>query len=453
MALVRRTTELQTSFDIQVKSNKSKQHIVFNSVSSDKSISQRAIILNSIANGRGTVRNVLRSRDIESCISILDKLGVKFAWDDNDLIIQGVGLRGLKPSIERLDIGNTATSARLIMSVLASYPFKVKLSGNSMLSTRPMDWVVEPLKEMGANITHLGTEGCLPLEMIGAFPLKPIHVEATVASAQEKSAILFAGLSTKGMTQYKQMCQSRDHTERLMEYFGVNIVSHDNITTIVGGNEFNSKEVVVPGDISSAAFLLAAYTIRSNELEGNLLIKGVGVNPTRIGFVTALQQMGLNISFSERRMLISNEPIADISCIPANALIPSYVDGVEFVQSLIDEVPLLAAVSAFADGVSIIRDCSELKDKDTNRIITTAKVLTQFGIDVTYDSDEIRINGGKTLVPAVVDSYGDHRMAMMAIVLASSMNEPSIIRNCDCISVSYPDFLQDMAQFADIEVL
>lgn len=453
MELVKSTPQLPIKFDLRIKAISEKRSFLFASVPGDKSISQRAIVLNAIAEGRGVVHNVLRSRDIESCISILGKLGVTFAWKGNNLEVFGRGLRALTPPDGRLEIGNTATSARLIMSVLAGHPYAVELAGNRLLSARPMEWVAKPLMERGASITYLNTEGHLPLIIEGKMPLEPINIEATVTSAQEKSAFLFAGLYAEGTSRYRQICQSRDHTERMMKYFRINIDTVDNVTSIQGVSGFAAKDVIVPGDMSSAAFLLAAYAIRSIGRKGEFCIKGVGVNPTRVGFVDSLRTMGLNLTLCDERTLISGEPIADLYCTPGIPRLPVFVEGNERVQSLIDEVPLLAVVSAFTEGNSVIKNCRELKDKDTNRIEMTARVLAAFGLEISYTEDEIVIYGGSHPSPTNVDSCGDHRIAMTAAVLASSLDEPSIIRNCGCIAVSYPGFLEDLSLFADIEVL
>ncbi len=443
------------NFDIRVKSNRKRQDFVFAKLPGDKSISQRAVVLNAIAEGRGVVRNILRSADTWSCIRALRLLGVKLVWDGEDLWIDGVGLTGLRPPGGKLDIGNTATSARLLMSLLAGSAFSAELSGNRLLTKRPMDWVVKPLMEMGAKIKYLEREGALPIKITGTYPLRAIEVDATVPSAQEKSAVLFAGLFADGTTQYRQQCQSRDHTERLMRYFGIDIVTAGQVTSITGGRPFAGKEVQVPGDISSAAYLLTAYAIRRNEEKGDLKINDVGVNPTRLGYVNVLKERGVHVTLENCRMLASNEPVADICCRPGPLPAAGQTEGVELIQSLIDEVPLLAAISAFASGVSIIKDCGDLKDKDTNRLETTAKALVQFGVDAASDRDQIKVvgAGGGPLQPAVVDSCGDHRIAMMAAVLASSLEAPSVIRNCGCISVSYPSFLKDLSRFADIEIL
>ncbi|WP_081389986.1 3-phosphoshikimate 1-carboxyvinyltransferase [Paenibacillus odorifer] len=453
MELVRNKTELPTKFDLRVSAKLDEHSFKYASVPGDKSISQRAIMMNAIAEGKGVIHNVLRSRDIESCIAILRQLGVTFAWNGNALTVYGLGLQSLRIPDARLEIGNTATSARLIMSVLAGHPFAVELAGNRLLTTRPMDWVAQPLIEMGASITYLESEGYLPLVINGRFPLSPINIEATVASAQEKSAFLFAGLYADGTSSYRQMCQSRDHTERLMKYFGIDIEIQNNVTSIRGGYNFAAKDVIVPGDLSSAAFLLAAFTIRSMDRKKELWIRDVGVNPTRFGFVSVLREMGLDLKLHRERQLISGEPIADLYCTTGKTLTSVHVEGNEKVQSLIDEVPLLAVVSAFAEGTTVIRNCRELKDKDTNRLETTAKLLAAFGLETSYDEDELIIFGGRSPSPAVVDSYGDHRIAMTAAVLASSMEKPSIIRNCGCIAVSYPEFLNDLSQFAEIEIL
>ncbi|MNC26271.1 3-phosphoshikimate 1-carboxyvinyltransferase [compost metagenome] len=210
---------------------------------------------------------------------------------------------------------------------------------------------------------------------------------------------------------------------------------------------------MVPGDLSSAAFLLAAYAIRGREHKGSLLIKRVGVNPTRSGFLRLLAEMGLHLTLHKEEDLLSGEPIADLCCTPGTRLSPVVAEGNGLIQSLIDEVPLLAAVSAFAEGDTVIRNCRELRDKDTNRIQTTAGVLKAFGVETSCSEDEIVIHGGRPPSPAVVDSCGDHRIAMTAAVLASSMDEPSIIRNCGCINVSYPGFVEDLSQFAHIDIL
>lgn len=453
MELVQSRVELPAKCDLRIKAKREVGPLVFDSVPGDKSISQRAIVLNAIAEGRGTVQGVLHSRDTQSCIAILRQLGVTFAWNGTDLSVYGRGLRGLQVPEGRLEVGNTATSARLMLSILAGQPFAAELGGNALLSARPMDWVVQPLTDMGAVIEYLGAKGCLPLRIQGASPLSPIDMEATVFSAQEKSALLFAGLYAEGITRYRQSCQSRDHTERLMRYFGIDIHSDGDVTSLKGGSAFFAKDVFVPGDLSSAAFLLAAYAIRRREHNGSLSIKRVGVNPTRMGFIHLLREMGLHLTLQKEGELMSGEPIADLYCTPAARLSPVLAEGNELIQSLIDEVPLLAAVSAFAEGNTVIRNCRELKDKDTNRIQTTAGVLNVFGVETSCNEDEIVIHGGRRPSPAIVDSCGDHRIAMTAAVLASSMDEPSIIRNCGCIDVSYPGFVEDLSQFADIDIL
>ncbi|WP_256701567.1 3-phosphoshikimate 1-carboxyvinyltransferase [Paenibacillus sp. P3E] len=453
MELVQNRVELPAKCDLRIRAKRDVGSLVFHSIPGDKSISQRAIVLNAIAEGRGNVQGVLRSRDTQSCIAILRQLGVTFAWNGDDLSVYGRGLRGLRVPEGRLEIGNTATSARLILSVLAGQPFAAELGGNALLSARPMDWVVQPLMDMGASIEYLGVKGCLPLRVQGASPLSPIDMEATVFSAQEKSALLFAGLYAEGITRYRQSCQSRDHTERLMRYFGIDIQADGDVTSLRGGSFFSAKDVIVPGDLSSAAFLLAAYAIRGMGHKGSLSIKRVGVNPTRMGFFHLLREMGLHLMLQKEEDLLSGEPIADIYCPQAARLSPVLAEGNERIQSLIDEVPLLAAVSAFAEGDSVIRNCRELRDKDTNRIQTTAGVLRAFGIETSCSEDDMVIHGGKRLSPAIVDSSGDHRIAMTAAVLASSMDEPSIIRNCGCIDVSYPGFVEDLSQLAHIDIL
>lgn len=443
---------LPNRFDIEVKTKEEIDELFFQSIPGDKSISQRAIILNALAKGRGKVKGVLQSDDIYNCVNALDQLGVGFEWQNDDLVVEGVGLTGFTPSKKELYMGNTATSSRIIMSILAGSPFKSEIAGNMTLSKRPMWWVTSHLMKMGAKINFKEKYNCLPLIIEGKYPLNPVSVSATVASAQEKSVVLFAGMFADGTTEYEQLCQSRDHTERMMKYFGLPVEIRGNMSKIRGMHYYNAKDIEVPRDISSAAYMITAYLIRKDKMKSKMTLKGIGINHTRTGYMDVLKKMGAVIEYENIREA-SDEPMADIVCTHRDILVGIEVEGMELVQSLIDETVLLAVAAVCADGTTILRDCEELRDKDTNRIETTAQVLRKFGANIQTSPSQITIHGENILHPARVKSYGDHRIAMAAAVLGSSFTEYSYIENCECISISYPTFLEDLSQFAHIRVI
>ncbi|MFD2670951.1 3-phosphoshikimate 1-carboxyvinyltransferase [Marinicrinis sediminis] len=445
-------SSLPEQFDLAIRRKPLMSQTVFEQISTDKSISQRAIVWSALTEGTSRICGVLQSDDIFHCIEALKQLGVHIEWDQADVIVKGVGLTGLKQPRSDLYIGNSATATRLIMSLIAGSSLDVVIRGNALLSRRPMDWVVEPLRQMGAAITYLGEEGFLPVRVQGAFPLKPIHWNATVASAQQKSAVLTAALFANGVTAFRQQCQSRNHTELMLQDMGAHVkMVSEQVTELQGCMPLKAQDRHVPGDISSAAFLMAAYLLRGEEMPP-LVLKKVGVNPTRTGFVQVLQAMGADISYSEET-LWGSEPVADLHIQPARHLQPVRIEGMAFVQSLIDEIPLLAAISTVIHGDTTIIDCMELKDKDTNRIDTTADVLRRFGAELRTCSKGMIIIGGKSLQACHTHSHGDHRIAMTAAILASSLPEASVIEDAACLKVSYPTFLEDLAHFADIRII
>jgi 3-phosphoshikimate 1-carboxyvinyltransferase len=427
--------------------------VEFTAIPADKSISQRAIILNALGYGQATVRNVLKSDDILNCVQALRSMGVPLEWEGfngQHLRIQGVGLRGLK-EIPYLDLGNSATSSRFLMAVMAGYPYSVEIRGNERLSSRTMVWTVDKLRAMGASTEFGSNADHLPLTLHGRFPLQAVHFKGTVASAQEKNVVLMAGLFAEGTTVYEQLCQSRDHTERMMRYLGIPVRS-GRVTEIDGLHEYAAKDITVPGDISSAAFVLTAAILNRQSIPFPMRLKGIGLNPTRTGFLSAIEQMGVNVKV-ERQSDLGAEPVGDLLYSGGSAPRGARIEGMEFVQSLIDEIPLLALLAAVAEGGTSMHDCSELKDKDTNRLETTAALLRAFGADITITEHSVVIKGSTQLKPAIVDSCNDHRIAMTAAVAASSLSDYSYIRNCRCLQVSYPTFLNDLSVFAEIEVI
>lgn len=444
--------ELPNKFDIEIKAKACMEELIIQNIPGDKSISQRAILLNSLANGMGKVKKVLKSRDIFSCMQGLRELGVPMWWEDDDLVVQGVGLTGFTRPKGRLYMDNSATSTRILLAILAGCPFETEIGGNPLLSCRSMQWAAAPLIKMGADITFLEKHGYLPLAIKGRNTLNPISVEAAVASAQEKSVVLFAGLFADGVTQYRQLCQSRDHTERMMRFFGLPIVSKGEVTQVSRAASYEAKDIEVPGDISSAAFMITAYLIRKGIWKYNMTLKKIGVNDTRLGYINQLKKMGAQIEFINRTER-TGEPEADIICTPADTLRGIEVEENRVIQSMIDEIPLLAAIAAYAKGKTVLEGCGELKDKDTDRIQTTAKLLRSFGADIETSPSRITVYGGKALHPARVSSYGDHRIAMTGAVLGSSFKEPSYIENFECILVSYPTFLLDLSQMANIRII
>jgi 3-phosphoshikimate 1-carboxyvinyltransferase len=443
---------LPPRFDIEVSSKECLSEIVFDRVPSDKSISQRAIILNSLGNGRSTVYNALESDDISNCISALKKMGVDIEWQGSNVAINGVGLDGLRPPTEKLYMGNSATSTRLIMAVVAGHSFASEITGNSLLSERPMAWAVSPLIKMGAKVFFKGKVNQLPIMIEGKHPLIATEIDATVASAQEKSVVLFAGMFARGTTVYRQFCQSRDHTERMMKHLGLQICIEGETTKIDGMMSYRGKDIYVPGDISSAAFLATAGIIRKDNSPRRVIIKNVGINHTRDGFFKILKKIGIKIMYSNEHSSFG-EPIADILCEKNEDLRNVDIEGKENVQSLVDEVPLLAIIAACSSGKTKFIDCQELKDKDTNRIETTAKIIRAFSGTVETSKFGLSVIGNNSLKAARVNSYGDHRIAMTAAVLASSIVETSYIENFECIRVSYPNFLKDLSRFANIKVI
>lgn len=442
---------LPKNYDLLVKKKISPEHLIFQAISGDKSISLRALIFNALGYGTSIIQGILQSEDILSCINALNRLGVVTKWQGKSLKVSGVGLHGLTDPGGPLDIDNSATSVRLLMAILASQSFETIMRGNKLLSNRPMSWVALPLINMGATIQYLEKSGCLPISIKGQFPLHPINVNATVSSAQEKSTILVAGMFAYGQTSYIQRCQSRDHTERIMQFLGIPITTQGSMTSVNGLAYYSAKNFRVPGDISSAAFLIAAVLMRAEKAH-SVTIKNIGVNPTRTGFLKVLQQMGVTIQLKDLQ-IVSGEDVADITCVYDSPLRKVMISDETFVQSLIDEIPILAALACFANGISVISNCSELKDKDTNRITTTATMLRQFGAKVETSDDSITIYGNHQLHSAVVDSIFDHRIAMTASILASTLEEYSQIENCGCIAISYPTFIDDLAFIADIKVI
>lgn len=403
-------------------------------VPGDKSISHRAIMFASLAKGESRVRGLLRGEDCMSTLKAFQSMGVEVVeTGEDELIIQGRGLNGLQEPGDVVDCGNSGTTMRLMSGILAAQPFYSVLTGDQYLRKRPMGRVINPLTEMGAKI--LGRDGNkkAPLTIDGGG-LKPTEYHSPVASAQVKSAVLLAGMQIKGTTTVYEPHLSRDHSERMLRYFGADIESFAGGARVTGPVSLEGRDVEVPGDISSAAFFLVAGLIVPG---AELLLKNVGVNPTRSGIIDILQQMGGSIELLNQREL-SGEPVADL-LVKASALKGIEIGG-ELVPRAIDEFPVVSIAAAFASGVTTIRDAKELRVKETDRIAAMCDALGKLGGQIEPLEDGMRITGGSTLVGTTVDSFGDHRIAMSMAVAALRSETEVQIEDTGCTATSFPNF-------------
>jgi len=404
------------------------------SVPGDKSISHRSIMLGSIAQGETRVRGFLRGEDNLATLNAFRAMGVGIDDDGETLSIKGKGLHGLVEPSDVLDCGNSGTSMRLMTGLLAGQRFFSVLTGDKYLRNRPMKRVIEPLGRMGAAINGRAGGDKAPLAIMGK-ELSGIRHDSTVASAQVKSAIMLAGLYASGETVVVEPHLSRDHSERMFRYFGADIESGGQMVKVRGGRELEGRDIVVPGDISSAAFfMVAALIVPGSEL----LIRGVGVNPTRTGVIDILTGMGGSLELLDRREL-SGEPVADI-LVRASRLKGIEIGG-ELVPRAIDEFPVICVAAAHASGRTVIRDARELRVKETDRIAAMAASLRSAGVEVSETEDGMEISGLERLRGCVTDSCGDHRIAMSMLVAGLAASGGITVRDVDCIATSFPNFI------------
>lgn len=403
----------------------------------DKSISHRAVMFGAIANGTTTVTNFLLGDDCLSTISCFRKLGVVIEQDVNTVTVYGKGLEGLTESSDILDVGNSGTTIRLLMGILAGRPFHNVLVGDHSIGRRPMTRVVKPLSLMGAKIDGKKHGEFTPISIRGG-ELTGMEYTLPVASAQVKSSILFAGLQAEGTTTIHEPAKTRDHTERMIRQFGGKVESEGLTVKINGGQTLTASHVNVPGDISSAAFFLVAGAIVPNS---EILLKNVGLNPTRTGIIDVMQAMGADIT------IVPNdseqfEPTGDI-IIKTSELVGTTIEG-DLIPRLIDEIPILALLATQANGKTVIKDAHELKVKETNRIDTVVNELSKLGASIEATEDGMVIYGKSTLGSGEVSSHGDHRIGMMLAVAALITKGEVILEDAEAISVSYPQFFQDL---------
>ena len=404
-------------------------------VPGDKSISHRAIMLGSIAHGITKIDNFLMGEDCLSTIECFRKMGVEIEVNSDNVIVSGVGLNGLKEPSGILDAGNSGTTTRLISGILAGQKFKSTITGDDSLKTRPMKRIIEPLSKMGAKFLCINEDGYLPFTISGG-EIKGIAYESKVASAQVKSACLLAGLYADCPTTVIEPSQSRNHSELMLEYFGADIKCHSKTEVSIKPNpRLMGQHVIVPSDISSAAYFMVAGLI----CEGSdILIKNVNINPTRAGIINVIQDMNGNISLENIRKQ-SNEEVADIHVTYSPDMRGTTIGG-DIIPTLIDEIPVIAVLAAFAQGKTIIKDAAELKVKESNRIDTVVNGLDAIGANVKACDDGMVIYGGATLFGAKIETKKDHRIAM-AFAIANLISKGSIILDDgDCVAISFPDF-------------
>lgn len=404
----------------------------------DKSISHRAVMLGSLANGVTEISGFLKGADCLSTIDCFRKMGIDIDINGENVTVHGNGLRGLKKPDEMLYTGNSGTTTRLLCGILAGQNFDTSITGDASIQKRPMGRVVKPLSMMGAKIEN---EYC-PLYITGT-KLHGIDYKMPVASAQVKTAIILAGLYADGETVIHEIEKSRDHTELMLSAMGADLTVDNLDITVKPTNDLTAVNVDVPGDISSAAFFLVLGAIMPNS---QITVTNVGINPTRTGIIDVLKDMGADITL-ENVHTSAGETVANIT-VRSSSLKGTTVGG-DIIPRLIDELPIIAVAAVFADGQTVIKDAQELKVKETNRIRAVVDEFNKCGIDITETDDGMIINGGKSIHGADFKTYGDHRMAMSLTVLAQLADSESTLDDSDCACVSYPTFFDDFYKLGE----
>lgn len=415
----------------------------------DKSISHRSVMFGALAKGTTEITHFLQGADCLSTIGCFRAMGIEIENTPEKILVHGRGLHGLTAPAGTLDVGNSGTTTRLISGILSGQPFATTLSGDASLNSRPMKRIMEPLSLMGADIQSQNGNGCAPLQINhhlnpGSHPeLKHIHYRSRVASAQVKSAVLLAGLYADGVTEVTEPTLSRNHTELMLNGFGANVITinHDDgsaTASIQPCEELFARQIQVPGDISSAAYFIAAGLLVPNS---ELLIRNVGINPTRAGLLEVCRAMGADITYVNQTSA-SGEPTADL-LVRSSSLHGTTVEGA-IIPTLIDEIPMIAVMAAFAEGTTVIKDAAELKVKETDRIKTTTEALLAMGADVVPTEDGMIIHGGNPLHGTDINSYLDHRIAMAFSIAGLAAAGTTTIQDSRCVDVSYPEFYKSL---------
>ena len=407
------------------------------SVPGDKSISHRAVMFGSLAEGTTEVTNFLQGADCLSTISCFRQMGIDIENTPDRILIHGKGLHGLSRPDDILDVGNSGTTTRLMSGILAGQNFDCTVNGDASIQKRPMKRIMTPLSLMGADISSIPGNGCAPLHIQG-HPLKAIHYQSPVASAQVKSCILLAGMYADGITRVTEPVLSRNHSELMLNHFGASVTTESTTVSIEPDPLLEGRSISVPGDISSAAYFIAAGLLVPGS---QVLIRNVGVNHTRDGILRVCRAMGADIAIMNERA-DSGEPTADL-LVKYSSLKGTVVEG-EIIPTLIDELPVIAILAAFAQGTTIIRDAAELKVKESNRIDVMVENLSRMGADIEGTEDGMIIRGGRPLHGAEIDSHLDHRIAMSFAVAALAAEGTTTIRDAECVRISYPGFYDDL---------
>ena len=407
------------------------------SIPGDKSISHRAVMFGSLAEGTTEVTNFLQGADCLSTISCFRKLGIEIENTSQQILIHGKGLHGLTEPSDTLDTGNSGTTTRLISGILAGQRFTTILNGDASIQTRPMKRIMTPLSMMGADITSLKGNDCAPLRICGG-QLHGVAYTSPVASAQVKSCILLAGLYADAPTSVTEPVLSRNHTELMLAGFGAHVTSSGTTATIEPEPDLNGMKIEVPGDISSAAYFLAAGLMIPNS---EIMIKNVGINPTRDGILRVAKEMGGDITILNEKTS-GGEPTCDL--LVRSSSLKGVTIGGEIIPTLIDEIPMIAVMACFAEGITTIKDAQELKVKESNRIDTVVTNLKAMGAHIEATDDGMIIEGGYPLHGAVIDSHLDHRIAMSFAIGALGADGETRIEGADCVKISYPEFYQTL---------
>lgn len=405
-------------------------------VPGDKSISHRAIMIGSLAKGTTEIHGFLQGADCLSTISCFQKLGISICNHGQHVTVSGNGLHGLKAPLETLYTGNSGTTTRLISGVLAAQNFDTVLTGDASICKRPMKRIMEPLTSMGAVIESQNQNHCTPLSIHGSR-LHAIHYHSKVASAQVKSAILLAGLYADGVTSVTEPTLSRNHSEIMLRYFGADVSGTGTTASIHPEPELTARSIMIPGDISSAAYFIAAGLLVPNS---QILIRNVGINETRDGMIRVVKEMGGDLSLLN--ISADGEPTADL-LVRSSSLHGITIEG-SLIPALIDEIPIIAILAAYANGKTIIKDAAELKVKESDRIAVMCENLSLMGCDITATPDGMIIEGGQPLHGAKLNSYLDHRIAMSFAIAALSADGITQMQDAECVNISYPDFYKDL---------
>jgi 3-phosphoshikimate 1-carboxyvinyltransferase len=411
-------------------------------VPGDKSISHRAVMFGSIAEGKTTINGFLTGEDCLSTISCFKKLGVNIAQENEHVTVEGNGIAGLRPPSEDLYVGNSGTTIRLMLGILSNTPFTSVLTGDDSIAKRPMNRVTKPLKQMGAEINGKDSGNKVPLQIKGG-KVKGFHYNSPIASAQVKSAIILAGLEGEGTTSVTEPLKSRDHTERMLEAFGAMVKSDGLTVSIEGGQKLKGTHIEVPGDISSASFFLVAGAIVP---DSTITLQKVGLNPTRTGILDVLNDMGAQISYQNANEEAS-EPYGDL-VIKTSSLKGTVIKG-DVIPRLIDEIPIIALAATQAEGQTVIQDAHELRVKETDRIETVVNELKKMGAEIEATEDGMIINGKTPLKGASVQSHGDHRIGMMLSIASCIAEGNTTLDQSEAVAVSYPSFFDQLSRLSN----